>query len=121
MNPTQWLVSQGDVFWYDFGQADGSEPGGQRPVVVIQGDSYNHSAWGTTVVAAITTRLERAELPGMVFVAQGTAGLVRDSVVNLTSLATVDKYRLVERLGTMPRHTWLQIEHGFDEVLDRMR
>jgi hypothetical protein len=32
------LVLQGQVRWFDFGAAVGSEPQGHRPVVVIQGD-----------------------------------------------------------------------------------
>lgn len=121
MNPTPWLVNQGDVYWFDFGEPHGSAPGGQRPVVVIQGDSYNHSSWGTTVVAVLTTRLDRATLPGTVFVPQGTGGIPRDSVVMLNSLATVDKVRLVDRVGSLPAHTWAQIERSIDEVLDRSR
>jgi len=121
MNPTSWLVSQGEVFWFDFGQPQGSEPGGRRPVVVIQGNSYNHSSWGTTVVAAVTTKLDRALLPGMVFLPRGTGGLPRDSVVNLTSLATVDKISLVERMGSLSGHAWVQIEQAIDEMVERTR
>ncbi len=40
--PDAGQFHQGDMYWYDFGQLRGSEPGYRRPVVVIQNDlSYD--------------------------------------------------------------------------------
>jgi mRNA-degrading endonuclease toxin of MazEF toxin-antitoxin module len=41
--------------------------------------------------------------------------------VILNSLATVDKVRLAERVGSLPAHTWAQIERAIDAMLDRTR
>ena len=119
MNPSSWLVSQGEVYWHDFGPAFGSEPGGRRPVVVIQGERYNHSAWGTTVVASVTTPLDRAQLPAMVFIPRGSAGLPKDSVINMTNLATVNKSELVERLGALPSALWQEVVRAMDQMMGR--
>lgn len=119
MNPSSWLVGQGEVYWHDFGPPVGSEPGGRRPVVVIQGNRYNHSSWGTTVVASVTTRLDRAQLSAMVFVPRGTAGLTKDSVINMTSLATVNKSELVERMGTLPSALWQEVVRAMDQMMGR--
>ena len=120
MSPSSWLVNQGEVYWHDFGPPLGSEPGGRRPVVVVQGERYNHSTWGTTVIASITTRLDRAQLPAMVFVPRGTAGLTKDSVINMTNLATVNKSELVERMGTLPTALWQEVVRAMDQMMGRV-
>jgi mRNA interferase MazF len=94
------VISQGDVFWLALGGV-GSEPKGRRPVVVVQHDRYNHSAISTTVVAAVTSNLRLAAMPGNVRLAKGEGGLPRASVVNVTQLATLDKARLNERSGKL--------------------
>jgi mRNA interferase MazF len=94
------VISQGDVFWLTLGGV-GSEPRGRRPVVVVQHDRYNRSAISTTVVAAVTSNLRLAAMPGNVRLSKGEGGLPRASVVNVTQLATLDKSRLTEHSGKL--------------------
>jgi mRNA interferase MazF len=94
------VISQGDVFWLTLG-GSGSEPRGRRPVVVVQHDRYNHSAISTTVVAAVTSNLRLAAMPGNVRLTKGEGGLPRASVINVTQLATLDKSRLTKRCGRL--------------------
>lgn len=94
------VIRRGDVFWFHF-EGKGSEPLGRRPAVVIQHDRYNFSAIQTTVVAAITSNLRLAAMAGNVRLARGEAGLPRACVVNVTQIRTVDKSRLVQRVGAL--------------------
>jgi len=94
------VISQGDVFWLTLGGL-GSEQRGRRPVVVVQHDRYNRSAISTTVVAAVTSNLRLAAMPGNVRLSKGEGGLPRASVINVTQLATLDKSRLSERGGKL--------------------
>ena len=76
----------------------GSEQGGLRPVLVIQNDIGNrHSP--TVIVAAITSRLEKARLPTHVALPGQDFGLQRTSVILLEQIRTVDKRRLGQRLA----------------------
>lgn len=95
-------IRQGDVYWFDFGPAEGSEPAGRRPCVVVQGDYFNRGRIATTVVCLITSNLERAISPGNILLRKGDARLPRASVVNVSQIYTVDKLDLVERIGTIP-------------------
>ncbi len=52
-------------------------------------------------VVAITSNLRLAAAPGNVALAAGTAGLDRDSVVNVSQVVTLNKDELSERLGTL--------------------
>ena len=91
-------MRQGEVYWLGFA-GQGSEPDGRRPAVIVQHDRYNRSAIQTTVVAAITSNLRLAAMPGNVRLRKGEANLPRASVVNVTQVRTVDRDRLIERVG----------------------
>ena len=112
-------VSQGEVRWFDFGAAVGSEPQGARPVVVIQGDELNRSRLQTTLVAALTTQTSFASLPGAVFIPSGTAGLTRDSVVQMWALSTVNKWALGPAQGVVPSAIWRSIERAVAQMMGR--
>ena len=114
-------MRQGDVYWLEF-RGKGSEPDSRRPAVIIQHDRFNRSAIGTTVVAAVTSNLRLAAMPGNVRLRQGEAGLPRPSVVNVTQIATMDKVRMVERIGTLGSGRLRQVLEGVALVLgtDRM-
>ena len=95
------VAHQGDVVWVSLPEPRGSEPGGRRPVVVLQHARFNRTTLATAVVVAVTSKLKYAELPGNVRLRKGEAGLPRASVVNVTQIATVDRALLGERLGTL--------------------
>ena len=62
-------VKRGDVYFIDCGDVVGSEQGGIRPAVVIQNDTGNaHSP--TTIVALITSKVEKKHLPTHVYVSE---------------------------------------------------
>lgn len=112
------LVCQGDVRWFDFGEAAGSEPAGQRPVLVIQSDGLNHSRWSTTVVASLTSNIGLASLPGSVVLPPAATGLTRQSVVLLTALSTVNKTSLGPRVGMLPQMWWLETRRALIRMVD---
>jgi mRNA interferase MazF len=95
------VIRQGEVYWLAFGRADDSAPAGRRPALVVQHDRFNRSAMSTTVVAAITSNLRLAAMPGNVRLARGEGGLPRPSVVNVSQIRTVDRARLGERVGAI--------------------
>jgi mRNA interferase MazF len=95
-------IRQGEVYWLDFGRAEGSAPALRRPCAVVQSDVFNRSRIATTVVCAITSNLSRSESPGNVALRAGEANLPKASVVNVSQIYTVDKADLAERIGRLP-------------------
>ena len=95
------MILQGEVYWLHFGVPEGSEPAGRRPALVVQHDRFNRSAISTIVVAAVTSNLRLAAMPGNVRLRRGEAGLLLASVVNISQLRTVDRSRLGERVGIL--------------------
>lgn len=94
-------IQRGEVWWADFPEPRRSEPGYRRPVLVIQADSFNRSRIQTAIVVAITSNIELAEAPGNVLLPARSAGLPRDSVVNVSQLLTLDRSFVTEHAGTL--------------------
>jgi mRNA interferase MazF len=80
--------------------------------VVVQQDRFNHTLLSTAVVAAITSNLRLAAMPGNVRLAKGEAGLPKACVVNVTQLVTVDKSRLTDRLGRLGLRKRREVAEG---------
>ena len=91
------IIKRGDIFYADLRPVVGSEQGGVRPVLIIQNDVGNrHSP--TVICAAITSKMNKAKLPTHVELEAGRFQLVKDSVILLEQLRTIDKQRLKEKI-----------------------
>ena len=86
-------VRRGDIYYADLSPVIGSEQGGIRPVLIIQNDIGNrHSP--TVICAAITSRMNKAKLPTHVEIDSRKYQIVKDSVILLEQIRTIDKQRL---------------------------
>jgi len=92
------IVKRGDIFYADLSPVVGSEQGGIRPVLVIQNNIGNKYS-PTIIIAAITSRINKAKLPTHVEINAPEYGLPKDSVVLLEQVRTIDKKRLREKIG----------------------
>lgn len=95
-------MQRGQIWWADFGIPSGSGPGYKRPVIVIQDDHFNQSRITTVIVAALTSNTDYAKIPGNVFISAKESGLPKDSVINVSQIATMDKADLEECAGRIP-------------------
>ncbi|HEY5113795.1 MAG TPA: type II toxin-antitoxin system PemK/MazF family toxin, partial [Coriobacteriia bacterium] len=97
----------------------GSEPGFRRPVIVVQGDSFNRSALRTVVALPLTSNLRWAAAPGNVRLSARATGLPRDSVANVSQLVALDRSILIERVGRLSSSKLELVLAGIDTVLGR--
>ena len=111
------MIRRGSVWWADLGAPQGSRPANVRPVLVIQDNSFNASGVNTTLVAAITSNTRLAAMPGNVFLPAAASGLPRDSVVNVTSLVTLNKSDLRDEAGHLPAGLMREVDLGLRMVL----
>ncbi len=109
-------MRQGEVYWLRF-HGHGSEPRGRRPAVVVQHDRFNRSAIATTVVAAITSNLRLAAMPGNVRLRKGDANLPRACVVNVSQLLTIDRARLERPIGALSHLRLREVLRGLALLL----
>lgn len=113
------MISQGEVWWAELGEPEGSEPGFRRPVVVVQSDSFNRSKIATVVCVALTSNLRWADAPGNVLLSAKLTGLPKDSVANVSQIVTFDKSSLVDKVGVLPDKQLELVLFGIDVVLAR--
>jgi mRNA interferase MazF len=111
------VIERGGIYWADFGPPIGSRPAKRRPVLVVQSEQHNRSGLATVVVAAISSATSLAHYPGNVFLAANTSGLPRDSVVNVTTLTTFNRYELDDHIGTLPFALQREVDAGLRLVL----
>ena len=105
-------VKRGDIFYADLSPVVGSEQGGVRPVLIIQNDTGNrHSP--TIICAAITSRMNKAKLPTHIELDSRKCQLVKDSVILLEQIRTIDK----QRLKDLVCHLDKEIMHKVDEAV----
>ena len=91
------LIRRGDIYYADLRPVVGSEQGGVRPVLIIKNDVGNrHSP--TVICAAITSRMNKAKLPTHIELNAARYHMVKDSVILLEQLRTIDKTRLKDRI-----------------------
>ncbi|NLB91553.1 MAG: type II toxin-antitoxin system PemK/MazF family toxin [Clostridiales bacterium] len=91
--PVNQEVKRGSIYYADLNPVIGSEQGGERPVIVIQNNIGNKFS-PTVIVAAITSHIGKAKLPTHVELPAKESGLIKESVVLLEQLRTIDKSRL---------------------------
>ena len=95
------MIKRGELYYADLSPVVGSEQGGVRPVLVVQNDIGNKYS-PTVIAAAVTSQLGKAKLPTHIALAAGDYGLLKDSVVLLEQIRTIDKRRLREKIGELP-------------------
>ena len=113
-------IKRGDIYYADLSPVVGSEQGGLRPVLIVQNDVGNkHSP--TVIAAAITSRMGKTKLPTHIDIPGIEAGLVKDSVILLEQVRTIDKRRLKEKMGHLDDATMthvnsaIQVSFGLSE------
>ena len=110
-------MKRGDVYYADLRPVIGSEQGGIRPVVIIQNDIGNkHSP--TVIVAAITSRMNKAKLPTHIELDASRYQMEKDSVIPLEQLRTIDKKRMREWVCHLDGEIMTKINHALKISLE---
>ena len=110
-------MNRGEIWWVDFGQPFGSEPGFRRPAVVIQADAFNRSAIQTVIVVPMSTNMTLALAPGNVTCRPRDTGLKKSCVANVSQVVVIDRERLVEKAGALATRLREEVEAGLRLVL----
>lgn len=92
------MIKRGEIYLANLNPSLGSEQSGIRPVLIIQNDTGNRYS-PTVIVLAITSK-EKKNIPTHVKIG-AMQGLEKDSVVLVEQVRTVDKERLIKRLGML--------------------
>ena len=104
-------VKRGDIFYADLSPVVGSEQGGIRPVLIIQNDIGNkHSP--TVICAAITSKMNKAKLPTHVEIDAKKYQIVKNSVILLEQIRTIDKQRLKDLVCHLDKELMKKVDEA---------
>ena len=111
------IIRRGDIYYADLRPVIGSEQGGIRPVLIVQNDTGNrHSP--TVIVAAITSKMNKAKLPTHIELSTKQCNIVKDSVILLEQLRTIDKQRLKDKVCHLDDSLLERVNRGLSISLD---
>lgn len=113
------VIGQGEIWWADLSEPIGSAPGFRRPVLVLQCDAFNRSAISTIVCVTLTSNLRLSDAPGNVLLLPKQSGLERESVVNVSTLVTLERLQLTEQVGKLAKKQLDRVFTGIDLVFGR--
>jgi len=102
------MIKRGELYYADLSPVVGSEQGGVRPILIVQNDTGNKYS-PTIIAAAITSQLGKARLPTHIELSANEFGLVKNSVILLEQIRTLDKRRLKERIGALSESTMRKV------------
>ena len=113
------IPKQGEIYLVNFDPAIGAEIKKTRPALILQNDIANRYS-SVTIVAAITSFSDKdgKMYPTEVFIGDSEGGLDNDSVALLNQIRTIDKRRLVKKLGVLKDKTMAQIDKAVQISLD---
>ena len=116
---TQEKIYRGDLFFANLSPVKGSEQGGKRPVVILQNNVGNKFS-PTVIVAAITSRTrKKANMP--THVSLDNAALEKDSQVLLEQIRTLDKTRLIKKVGKLTQDEMRAIDNSLEISLSLVK
>jgi len=110
---------KGEIWWANLPDDPyGSEPGKNRPVLIVQNDVFNRSEIRTTICAVITSNMKLAQIPGNIILEKGVSGLEKPSVINFSQIATIDKTRLLKHISMLPKNYIERINESIKYIFD---
>lgn len=103
---------RGEVYLVSFDPTVGAEIKKTRPAVVVQNDIANRWSPITIVAAVTSTSDDGRTYPTQVAVRAPAGGLRTDSTILLNQLRSVDRARLVRRMGMLNAETMVAVDRA---------
>ena len=103
---------RGEIYLVEFDPARGHEIQKTRPALVIQNDIGNRHSL-VTIVAAITSAISEVPFPVDVVIPPTRAnGLTVESAIKLGQIRSIDRQRLVKRLGVVEAASMRRVDQA---------
>jgi mRNA interferase MazF len=112
-------INQGDIYWASLPAPRGSEPGYDRPVLIIQQTAINASTIHTVLCVPLTSNVHLASALGNVLLSPKQTGLPKPSVANVSQTFTIDKRFLKTYVATLSKDTLDSVLDGVDFMIGR--
>jgi len=104
-------IIRGEIVIANLEPVEGSEQGGVRPVLIIQNDVLNKHA-PTTIIAPITSKIYTKEYSTNVIIKKEDSKLKLDSTILLNQIRTIDKKRVIKKIGVLDNFTMNKVDRA---------
>ena len=115
-------MKRGDIYTANLRPRSGAEiqSNNPRPVIVISHDGFNQvPTWQSVIVIPISTSQTQAKRgPTAIFLPQSSGGLKYDSIAVCHQITTLDRSKLLHKIGTLSPALLQQVENGIKIALD---
>ena len=113
-------LRRGEIYLVNFDPTIGAEIQKTRPALIIQNDIGNqHSP--ITIVAAISSKFTAPLYPTEVLMEPKDSGLPITSVVVLNQIRSVDRHRLIKRIGNAGAAVMQRVDRAIEISLGLIR
>ncbi len=109
---------RGEIWWARLRSPRGSEPGKNRPVLIIQADTFNKSAISTVICAVITSNIALSNAPANILLEKRDSGLEQTSVINFSQIITIDKSFFSEQVSMLPKTIMVKVKKSIKIIFD---
>src|SRR5438874_4761814 len=112
-------MRRGEVYWAKLSPRSGAEQKGRRPVIVVSHDGFNQvSSWRSVIVVPVSTSASQAARgPTAIGLVAGAGGLLKQSVAVCHQVTTLDRAKLVQRIGVLDSDALTLVDHGLKAAL----
>ncbi len=110
-------IRRGDILLVNFEPVKGSEQGRIRPAIVIQNNTLNKFS-PLTIVAPITSKIYEKEYPTNVLIKKEDSVLNNESTILLNQIRTIDKKRIIKKLGAIDMFLMKKVDLSIKISLD---
>ena len=111
-------MKRGEVYIARLDPVEGSEQGGNRPVIIVSRDAINASSPVILAVPCTSYQQEKRIFPSQVLIQSPDGGLDRDSIVKADQVRVLAKTRLLRMLGKLSEVTIAQLNRALLIALD---
>lgn len=109
------LIKRGQIWVANLDPGYGVEIRKKRPVLIISGDIFNNQL-RTVIVIPISTQVLPLG-PEKILIKKGVSGLEEDSAVLAVDIRSIDKDRLVKKMGKISKKKLQEVEEALKLVL----
>ena len=102
-------MKRGELYYADLDPVIGSEQGGMRPVLIIQNDLGNRFS-PTVIILPLTSKINKTPLRTHVPLLPPQGGIKKPSIILCEQVRTLEKSRLLGRLGALSREKMALVE-----------
>lgn len=111
-------MKRGEIYDARLEPVEGSEQGGNRPVIIVSRDAINLNSPVVLVVPYTTYRFQKKVSPTQVLIKTPEAGLSQDSIAMADQIRVLSKKRLFHFRGKLSDVSMNKLNHALLIALD---